>query len=104
MMIVAAIGVLIGAVLGTRYKVLVLVPAFGLGLAAVLLTDLVYGTPWPSIGVASLLLVTGLQIGYIGGGSLCTLFASSRLPRLPVEEGQTSYPRADLSPSQRQPI
>ena len=104
MMIIAAIGVLIGAALGMRYKVLVLVPAFGLGLATILLTGLVYSTPLSSISEASLSLVTGLQIGYIFGGYLCTLFASARLPRLRVEEAQTSYPRADISPSQRQPI
>ena len=84
MMIVATIAMLVGAALGTRYKVLVLIPAFGLGLAAILATGHVYGTPFSSISVASLLFVTSLQIGYISGGFIRTLFASARLPHLRV--------------------
>jgi len=93
MVIVATIGMLIGAALGTRYKVLVLVPAFGLGLAAIFATGLVYGTPLSSISVASLLFVTCLQIGYIGGGFIRTLLPSARLPSLRV----AGTPRATSS-------
>ncbi len=84
MMIVATIAMFIGAALGTRYKVLVLVPAFGLGLAVILATGFVYGTPFSSISVANLLFVTSLQIGYISSGFIRTLFVSARLPSLRV--------------------
>jgi hypothetical protein len=94
MMIAATIGMLIGAALGTRYKVLVLVPAIALGLVAILAIGLFYGTPLPSISVASLLFVTCLQIGYLGGGLIRTLFASARLPNL---RGAASPPAASSS-------
>jgi hypothetical protein len=98
MMIVATIAMLIGAALATRFKVLVLIPAFGLGLAAIFATGFVYGTPFSTVIVASFLFVTGLQIGYISHGFIRILFASMRLPRLRVARS----PRA--APSSRRPF
>jgi hypothetical protein len=57
------LSVLVGAVLGLRFRVLVLVPAIGCAILAssFFSHDLAHGA------LASLFAVVGLQIGYLGG-------------------------------------
>lgn len=94
MVIAATIGILTGAALGTRYKVLILVPAFAIGLATFLAIGLVRSMPLLSTGVTTLLFVTGLQIGYVTGGFCRILFSEARQTRLQVPTPGTAARRA----------
>ncbi len=57
----------IGAVLGARFKILILVPAIGLGCAAVLAAGIARGDSAMATLVAVVVASSGLQIGYLCG-------------------------------------
>jgi hypothetical protein len=64
---ITVLGILGGAVLGTRYKVLCLVPATVIGIAAVAALDLIHVLSVGSILLTAVMLAVGLQIGYLIG-------------------------------------
>jgi hypothetical protein len=66
-MTVAIIGFLIGAALGTRFKVPIVIPAIGLALFATAGVGIVHGEPIGSVGLAMVLIATTLQLGYPAG-------------------------------------
>ncbi|MGH6841150.1 MAG: hypothetical protein ACREDV_03530 [Methylocella sp.] len=61
------VSVLLGAVLGRFFKILILVPASAFILAAVLVSSAAIEGGLPQILLAYALLNTGLQIGYLAG-------------------------------------
>lgn len=64
---IAVIAILGGAVLGTRYKVLCLVPTTATGIAAVAILDFLNEVSVRSTLKSALVLAVGLQIGYLIG-------------------------------------
>lgn len=64
---ITVIGILTGAVLGTRYKVLCLVPITLAGAAALAALDQLNQVPLSSTALTALALAVGLQIGYLVG-------------------------------------
>lgn len=66
-LILAMLCICIGAVLGARFKILILVPAIGLGCAAVLAAGIARGDGAMAILVAVVVASSGLQIGYLCG-------------------------------------
>jgi len=58
---------LIGAVLGLRFKVLILIPAIGFTIIAAVATGIAGGNGLLAILLAGVLASTCLQIGYLGG-------------------------------------
>ena len=58
---------LIGAMLGLRFKVLILVPAIVIGSAATLGAGMTHSNSLWSILLAMVLVISALQIGYLGG-------------------------------------
>ncbi len=78
---------LIGAVLGMRFRVLVLSPAIGLILAAILAGSVVRADSALDFAAAALLAATCLQIGYLGGVAtrygLVAAYSGHRLEELP---------------------
>lgn len=64
---VAVISILIGALLGTRCRVLCLVPATLAGTATLAALDQLNGAPLASTALTVLALAVGLQIGYVVG-------------------------------------
>lgn len=64
---ITLVGMLIGAVLGTRYKALCLVPVTVTGIVALIVLDRVHGVPAGSIALSALALAAGLQLGYLFG-------------------------------------
>jgi hypothetical protein len=62
---IAVLSILAGAALGTRYKVLCLVPAMAIGIIAVAARDFLQQVPVGSTVQTSLMLAVGLQIGYL---------------------------------------
>jgi hypothetical protein len=66
-LILVALVLLFGAVLGMRFKVLILVPAIGFAAVAVLAGGLATNATLPAILLAAVLASIGLQVGYFGG-------------------------------------
>jgi hypothetical protein len=64
---VAVIGILTGALLGTRYKVLCLVPVILMATAALVVLDRFNGVPVGSTALTALVLILTMQIGYVVG-------------------------------------
>ncbi|MGP9814514.1 hypothetical protein ACTZWT_23630 [Rhodopseudomonas sp. NSM] len=86
---VALLGILFGAVLGTRYKVFILIPTAMLGLAAIAVHGIV---AQGSLGVTlqtMLGLILGLQIGYVFGLAVRATTAAARLRVAPAETVQS---------------
>ncbi len=66
----ALISILLGAALGLRFKVLVLLPAIAVTLGPTLVVGIVRGdSPW-RIAWAGILVGVGLQVGYLGGTAM----------------------------------
>ena len=87
MVMIALCSSLIGAVLGTRLRVLVLLPVMAFGLALVVAVAAINGSTATSAIVAASVLAVCLQLGYVGGllTRLCMTAA-----RLPTERPQHS--------------
>jgi hypothetical protein len=67
---ITVLGILGGVVLGTRYKVLCLVPTTATGIAAIGAIDLIHNVPLSSTVQTALVFAVGLQIGYLVGVSV----------------------------------
>jgi hypothetical protein len=73
---------LIGAVLGMRFRVLVLVPAIGFASIVVLAACFVGGESLSVTMATTILTASGLQIGYLGGVATRYTTALARTSRL----------------------
>ncbi len=69
--------VLLGAILGRFFNVLILAPAFALSLAMVVASSAYFGHSLPRALLEFLVLITNLQIGYASG--LLSHFDSERV-------------------------
>ena len=78
MFMIALCSSLVGAVIGTRFKVQVLFPAAMLGCAMVAAVAVLKGSALSSAIVAAILCVISLQIGYLGGLFTRFCMAASR--------------------------
>ena len=79
MVMIALCSSLIGAVLGTRFRVQVLFPAALLGFAVVAVVAPLRGAGISSAIVAATVCVLSLQIGYLGGLFTRFCMAASRV-------------------------
>ena len=87
--------VLLGAILGRFFKVLVLAPAFALSLAMVVASSAYFGHSLPRALLEFLVLITNLQIGYASGVRFWRN-AGEPWPRLRPEPPQDPAQRAEL--------
>ncbi len=88
LMMLSLICLLVGAVLGQRFKVLVLIPAMALAVTAA--SGFAYaGTLWQVLG-AAFVATTSLQIGYLGGIGIRYLIASGRTGQINASSVATS--------------
>ena len=69
---------LIGAILGLRYKVLILVPAFIISSVAIFGTGMARSDNPLSILLTVFLATTALQMGYMAGALICSIVAKTR--------------------------
>jgi hypothetical protein len=67
MMMLAVITFLAGALLGMRFKCLVLVPALAFVVAAILFGGVAHSEDGGSTALAIVIASIGLQVGYLGG-------------------------------------
>jgi hypothetical protein len=79
MVMIALCSSLIGAVLGTRFRIHVLFPAAMLGLVIVAATAVLKGSAASSAIAAAAIFVIALQLGYLGGLFTRFCLAAARL-------------------------
>jgi hypothetical protein len=79
------IAFLLGAVLGARFKVLVLAPAMGVAVLAILGLSLARRISALRTGEEILIGIMGLQLGYLGGVGIRWLLLWSRIIRPSVK-------------------
>lgn len=79
MIMIALCSSLIGAVLGTRFRVQILFPAATVGCATIATVALLGGSAVSSAIVAAIICVISLQIGYLGGLFTRFYMAASRI-------------------------
>jgi hypothetical protein len=70
--------ILAGAVLGLRFKILVLVPATVIGSAATLGASITQGNGLWFLLLALVLVISALQIGYLSGAFIRSVTAGTR--------------------------
>jgi hypothetical protein len=86
------VSLLIGTALGRRYTVLILAPAFALTLVLAIGTGLAgTGVAW-SIGSTTLVVIVGLQIGYLLGSGMRHVLVHVRAGRPGSETFANSQP------------
>jgi hypothetical protein len=79
MTMLATMALLIGAMLGQRFKVFILVPAIVIGSVAILAFGMTYNnTLWSTLHVMALT-ITALQMGYLGGAVLRSVVAGAHV-------------------------
>ena len=81
MTMLAMTAMLIGAMLGMRFKVFILVPAIVTGSAAILGIGTAYNNSLWSILLSMVLAITALQMGYLGGAIIRFVSAVARVVR-----------------------
>jgi hypothetical protein len=79
MTMLAMTAMLIGAMLGLRFKVLILVPAIVIGSAATLGIGMAHSNSLWSILLAMALAITALQMGYFGGTIIRFIIVGARI-------------------------
>ena len=91
----ALVGVVVGIVLGLRYKVFVLVPAVSLAIMFAVMSGIARGDRVWSILLAMAILGTAVQFGYLAGimiraavGSICTSILGGRNPEFNSQIGR----------------
>lgn len=86
------ISLLIGIVIGRRYSVLILAPAFMLTLVLAIGTGLARTDAAWSIGSTALVVIVGLQIGYLLGSGMLRVQAIIQASRPGSESFANSQP------------
>jgi hypothetical protein len=67
---ITIISILVGAVLGLRFKALVFVPIIGLALATIGVAGIAHGEDVWSLATTTVVVATFLQLGYFGASAL----------------------------------
>ncbi len=81
---IVIIHVLAGAALGLRFKVVILVPALALTMLFAAMVGVTRGDQFWSIALATILLGTAIQVGYLAGILIRAKIASVRARRTAV--------------------
>lgn len=79
MTMLAMTAMLIGAVLGLRFKVLVLFPAIFIGSAAALGIGMAHNNGLWSVLLSMILAISALQMGYLGGAVIRFISTGTRI-------------------------
>ena len=78
MLVLAITYALIGAVLGLRFRVMVLMPAIAISGLVIVGVELARGTGLSLAAVEMVVAVASIQIGYLGGAAIRLFLAAAR--------------------------
>lgn len=87
MIMLTCLSLIVGAALGQRLTVLVLIPATGCTVAVVTCFGMVSGLDLRQIVLMIAIAITGLQIGYLAGAAIWVATERYRLFRVPASVG-----------------
>jgi hypothetical protein len=93
MLMLILLAFLLGALLGMRFKVFILIPAIGFGLLAILAAGIARGNSASGTLIAAVLASSCLQIGYISGIIIRYSVAPARAGRRRKVSPQVESPR-----------
>jgi hypothetical protein len=98
-MLILAIGcILVGAVLGLRFTVWILIPGIAFGLFAAAAAGIAHHDGLGTIGLAMVLIAVGLQLGYLMGTTTRFVIAGARAAR-----ARPAYPSPERGGWHRRP-
>jgi hypothetical protein len=78
MIVLAAVSVLTGSVLGLRFTVGILVPGIAFGLFAAVTAGFAHRDDLGTVALSMVLIAVGLQLGYVAGAGLHYLVEAAR--------------------------
>jgi hypothetical protein len=81
MLIFSIVAAALGAALGLRFRISVLVPAIFVAATIVAISGIVLGDSARTIALTAFLVATSLQVGYLTGCVLRVIFALERFPK-----------------------
>jgi hypothetical protein len=70
---------LVGAVLGLRFRIMILWPVIAIGLIAITSFYVVRGAPLAALALEAAIAIAAIQVGYLCGAALRLVFAANRL-------------------------
>ena len=79
MFALAIVGSLVGAVLGLRFRIIILWPVIAIGLIAITGLDVARGTPLAALALEAAIATTAIQVGYLCGAALRLVLAANRI-------------------------
>jgi len=91
-MVLAVLSLLVGMVLGQRFKVLVLVPAVATSLVVVLGLGIARSQSLEALGLSAIAVIVAVQIGYLLGLGIRHLLVVVRAGRLRAASFASSRP------------
>jgi hypothetical protein len=98
-MLILAIGcILVGAVLGLRFTVWILIPGIAFGLFSAAAAGMAHRHDLGTIALSMVLIAVGLQLGYLMGTTTRFVIAGARAPRARV-----AYPSPERGGWHRRP-
>lgn len=96
MTMLAIVTILVGAVLGLRFKFLILLPITGVFVAAIVAEAVARSDSAGHVALAAVLVMVGLQVGYLAGVATRCLMV---LARTPSRETVRQHPARSLPES-----
>ena len=83
---------LVGAILGLRFRIMILWPVIAIGLIAIISFDVAVGASLVVLVSEAAIAITAVQVGYLCGAALRLVLAGSRITRetpLPPRQEKT---------------
>ena len=96
MLILAMAAILLGAVLGLRFKVLILLPAAVVAVATMAAADSVAHNSLSTAAVDVVLVLAGLQMGYLAGAIAGGLMGVAPHSEAPWQESASSITKSTI--------
>ena len=96
----AIIGVMVGILLGLRYKILILVPAVLSAMTLPIMVGVVRADSFWSIVLTTVALVIAVQLGYLAGIVIHAAIAAIRPPR---KDGGNGKPSSEIAHAWQHP-
>ena len=96
MLILAMAAILLGAVLGLRFKVLILLPAAVVAVAIIVAAGSIEHSSFSAIAVDAVLVLAGLQMGYLAGAIAGGLMGVAPQSEPPWQESTSSITKSTI--------
>lgn len=96
MLILAMAAILLGAVLGLRFKVLILLPAAVVAVAIIVAAGSIEHSSFSAIAVDAVLVLAGLQMGYLAGAIAGGLMGVAPYSQAPWQESASSITKSTI--------